>query len=796
MKKHWILSILMVISAVSVAAEGISKKYELWYNRPAFNRGADYNRVVSRGFPYDEDWERWSLPIGNGYMGATIFGRTDTERIQLSEKTLANRGCYGNGGFTNFAEIYLDFHHYQTKNYKRSLSLNDAISTVSYENDGVTYSREYFANYPSNVIAVKVKADQPGKIMFTLRPVIPYLNPGREGDNRTGKVTANGDLITLSGEMEYFRLAYEAQVKVLNYGGELHAANDVSGDHGTIQVNRADSIVLLLTAGTSYRLEERVFLTSGADKCKGNPHPHEAVSARITSAVQKGYDTLRKEHVSDYQYFFNRVDLSLTDKVPDIPTDVLLANYKQGRRDAYLEELYFQFGRYMLISTSREGSLPPNLQGGWTQYDYSPWSGGYWHNINVQMNYWPAFNTNLAELFIPFVHYNEAYRKAAERNAIGYIRKNNPEALSDKEGENGWTIGTGASGYGITSPGGHSGPGTGGFTTKLYWDYYDFTRDETVLKEHVYPALEGMAKFLSKTLKPDGEGHLLADPSSSPENRHNGVHPQTRGCTFDQGMIWENFNDLLNAAAVLKKKSPFLKTVKDQITKLDPVLIGESGQLKEYREETTYGSIGDPHHRHISHLCLLYPGTLINETTPEWLEAARVALKGRGNLSGIWVGWPVAHRLNTWARLKDGEAAYDCYQTLLARGVMENLWGLCPPFQIDSNLGGTAGVAEMLLQSHEGYIAPLPALPSAWKNGKYTGLVARGNFEVSVEWKNGKAVALEIHSRSGETCRIRYQGIGKAVLTDKIGKTIRSKEIGPDKIEFKTELGNVYKIVL
>lgn len=795
MNKHWTLSVLAIIFALSVPTECISKKYELWYDRPAFNRGADYDVVVSRGFPYDEDWERWSLPIGNGYMGATIFGRTDTERIQLSEKTLANRGCYGQGGFTNFTEIYLDICHYQTKDYKRSLSLNDAVAAVSYENGGTVYTREYFANYPSNVIAVKIKANQPGRVSFTVRPVIPYLNTDRKGDNRTGKVTAEKNLIVLSGEMEHFRLAYEAQIKVLNYGGELHASNDASGDHGIIRVNRADSVVLLLTAATSYRLEERVFLSSGADKCKGNPHPHENVSARIASATQKGYDALKKEHIADYQYFFNRVNLSLTEKVPTIPTDVLLENYKQGKRDLYLEELYFQFGRYLLISTSRDGSLPPNLQGGWTQYDYSPWSGGYWHNINIQMNYWPVFNTNLAELFLPFVCYNEAYRKAAEQNAIQYIKKNNPEALSDGERENGWTIGTGASGYGIGAPGGHSGPGTGGFTTKLYWDYYDFTRDKTILKEHVYPALEGMAKFLSKTLKPDGEGHLLADPSSSPENYHKGKPYQTKGCTFDQGMIWENFHDLINAAAVLKKTSPFLEIVKDQIGKLDPVLIGESGQLKEYREETTYGSIGDPHHRHISHLCLLYPGTLINETTPEWLEAARVALKRRGNLSSIWVGWPVAHRLNAWARLKDGEAAYDCYQTLLARGVMENMWGLCPPFQIDSNLGGTAGVAEMLLQSHEGYIAPLPALPSTWKEGKYSGLVARGNFEVSVEWKNGKIVVMEIHSRSSEICRVHYPGIGQTTLTDADGKKVKVSRREGDRVEFRTRTDGTYRFV-
>ena len=250
MKKN-ILLLTLILSSFCQAKEQ-NKTYSLWYNRPAFNRGADYNKVMARGFPYDEDWERWSLPIGNGYMGAAIFGRTDTERIQLSEKTLANRGCYGNGGFTNFSEIYLDFYHYNTKNYKRILSLNDAISTVCYENDGVIYTREYFANYPSNVIAIKVKANKSGKLSFTVRPIIPYLNPGREGDNRTGKVVAEKDLITLTGEMEFFRLTYEAQLKVINYGGELLSLNDSQGDHGKIQINHEVFVILLLNSGSSY----------------------------------------------------------------------------------------------------------------------------------------------------------------------------------------------------------------------------------------------------------------------------------------------------------------------------------------------------------------------------------------------------------------------------------------------------------------------------------------------------------------------------------------------------------------
>lgn len=620
------LGILMLASVLSAMAGDSNKKLELWYNRPAPNRGADFYQIKSRGYPYDEDWEHWSLPIGNGYMGATVFGRTDTERIQLSEKTLATDLYNGGGSFTNFAEIYLDFMHTTYRDYRRSLSLDESIAKVSYKHDGVTYEREYLANYPSNVIAVKVKADKPGAVSFTVRPVVPYLHSSDEGDGRTGKVTAKGDMITMSGHMEFFDVTFEAQFKVTNHGGSIEARNDANGDNGTIQINRADSVEIIFTAGTSYLLDEKVFLSKDPkEKCKGNPHPHNMVSARMAAAAKKGYEELKREHVADYKKYFDRVSLSLTDSMPTIPTDELLYNYKKGKRDKYLEELFFQYGRYLLISTAREGTLPPNLQRGWTQYYRSPWSGGYWHNVNVQMNFWPAFNTNLAELFSSFVAYNETYRKAAQANAITYIKKNNPQALGDKEGENGWTIGTGASAYRIGAPGGHSGPGTGGFTTKLYWDSYDFTRDKTFLAEHTYPALEGMAKFLIKTLQPDGEGHLLAVPSASPENRHNGKHYQTKGCTFDQGMIWENFNDLLNAAKILGKKSAFLDRVKSTIGKLDPVHIGADGQLKEYREENHYSDIGDPKHRHISHLCLLYPGTLINETTPEWLEAARVA---------------------------------------------------------------------------------------------------------------------------------------------------------------------------
>lgn len=784
------LYLLLLLSSLPAQSMETNKPYVLWYNRPAYNRGGDFSRIVSRGFPYDEDWERWSLPIGNGYMGLCIFGRTDTERLQLSEKTLGNRGAYNMGGFTNFAEIYLDFRHHYAKNYRRELDIDRGVASVRYEYNGTNYTREYFANYPDNVIAIKLKADKPGKLTFGLRPELPYLHPNdEEGNGRSGNIEARDSLITLKGNIQYFDLDYEGQIKVINFGGRQTCQTDGQGN-GCIEVERADSAVLYLTASTAYQLKEDVFLQPNAEKFKGNPHPHEAVSARIATASQKGYERLLQEHMADYRRLFGRVDLKLTEQAAlSVPTNTLLDNYRKGKPSPYLEELFFQYGRYLLIASSRPQTLPANLQGVWNQYEFAPWSGGYWHNVNVQMNYWPAFVTNLAETFEAYLKYNEAFRKAATGKAAEYLRKNNPQALSPIAEENGWTIGTGATAFGIEGPGGHSGPGTGGFTAKLFWDYYDYTRDRQILKEHVYPALLGMAKFLSRTLVAQPDGKLLVYPSFSPEQRHKGTYFKALGCTFDQSMIRETYQDLLKAASILKAKDPFLETVREQIGKLDAFPIGESGQIKEFREEKKYGDIGEYRHRHISHLCALYPGTSINATTPEWMEAAKVTLKERGDQS---TGWAMAHRLTLWARAKNGEKAYQLYRNILTKGIMENLWGVCPPFQIDANFGGTAGVAEMLLQSHEGYIEALPAIPEAWQKGQFKGLKARGNFEVSASWSNGQLEQMTILSNAGEACSIKCPNGKKIQISDGQGKGVKFRQTAPDVVSFKTKKGGQY----
>lgn len=766
--------------------------YEVWDNQPAPNRGGDYSVIKSRGFPFDSDWESYSYPIGNGYMGANIFGRTDIERVQITEKTLAIESPYqGIAGLTNFAEIYLDINHYSPKNYKRSLNLNEAILNVNYEQDGVKYTREYLANYPKNVIAIKLSSNKIGKISFVLRAEIPYLRSADEKNTKTGNSVAKNDLITLSGKVPYFSLNYECQIKVINEGGELIANN--LNQNSSIRVINANSVVLLIAAGTNYELSEKIF-TQDTSKLKldAKAFPHEKIATRIKNAEEIGYNQLKANHLKDYQNLFGRVNLRLSNSVPQVPTNTLIENYKKDTSNVYLEELMFHFGRYLLISSSRKGTLPSGLQGVWSQYAVTPWSGGYWHNINVQMNYWGAFNANLAETFTPYIEYFKAYLPKASSIATGYIKKNNPDKLAPESDGNGWTIGTGASAYTIPGSGGHSGPGTGGFTTKLFWDYYDFTRDTTFLRESGYPAIFGMSKFLSKTLKPYENGLLLVDPSASPEQRQNGEYYTTKGTTFDQGFVWETYNDALKAADILGKEDTFLNVLRTEIVKLDPILIGASGQVKEFREENEYGEIGEPHHRHVSHLCPLYPGTLINSSKPEWIEGVKVALDYRGNNT---TGWALAHRMNLRARTKEAEKAHEVYSKFIKERTLPNLWTICPPFQIDGSLGTMAGVVEMLLQSQEGFIELLPALPKAWQTGKFDGLMARGNFEISIKWENSKIAILKVIAKSGGKCTIKYLNIEEAEIKDNTGKVIPYTKDTDNKISFNTNPAGTYNIV-
>ena len=794
----------------------MKKVYKLWYDKPAPNRGKVASTWASHwSKEKDPDWEEWSLPLGGGHFGLNIFGRTDTERIQVTDVSLANPYP---SGVNNFAEISIDINHpeHEIKNYTRDLVLNDSTAHAKYDYQGVTYEREYFTSYPDAVAAVKFTASEKGKITFTLRAETPFLIPfgmepfGGEGDmGKTGHVKADGDTITLKGEMEHYGILYEGQIKVIIEGGVLKHSYD------KLFVEAANSAVILLAAGTNYEISEKNYFGDRLDRLKGNPHPHERITATMEKATQLGYDELRKRHVADYSNFFDRVYFDIGGKLSDVPTDRMLQNYKDGKHDPYLEEVYFQYGRYLLISSSRKGTLPGNLQGLWNQYGISPWSAGYWHNINIQMNYWPAFTTNLAEMFESYADMNKAMYKLALQNADKYVGHLS-EAYTDVEyvvpleepGKNGWAVGTGGGPFRQNGPwpGGHSGPGTSALTAKMFWDYYDYTRDTEKLEKVCYPILSGVAKFLAKSLI-EKDGILQIHPSASPENRlpsdstvfnsshsenrrYNGPHYQTTGCTFDQQMTYENHKDTIAAAEILGIDDETVRIAKAQLNRLDPVVIGDSGQIKEYREENKYGEIGDPHHRHISQLKSLFPGQLITSDTPDWVEAAKVTLRSRGDKS---TGWAMAHRMLCWARVKDGQRAYELYQTLLKVGTLTNLWDTHPPFQIDGNYGGTAGVSEMMLQSNGNVMEPLAAIPESWKTGSYSGLVARGNFVVDCDWENSKLKKMTITARVGGNCQIRYPGITGATITDANGKPVNVTQAGND-VSMETVKGGVYTV--
>ena len=767
----------------------------------------------------NDDWERWSIPIGNGYFGANLFGRTETERIQLTEKTLANPYRIVNDsslptdGLNNFSETYIDFGHTNSAvtNYSRELDLKTAISTVKYDYNGVTYNREYFTSYPDKAMVIRLDASKSGALDFVLRPTVPYeqdymTNPG-DGGGKTGTVVSSVEngvgCITLSGTLEYFGIDFVGLYRVYT-DGVLSATTCVNADgdtDGTITVSNATYAYVVVTLGTDYELSSETFTESTSNKPTQTTTLADAmakVEGYMTAASQYSYEELKARHLADYTELYGRVTLDLDFNESDfaLTTDELLANYKNGSGSTYLEALYFQYGRYLLIASSRSGALPANLQGAWNRYNHSPWSSGYWHNINVQMNYWPAFSTNIAETFEAYVEYNNAYMEKAMLGATSAVRTYNPSALG-LDGGNGWSIATG--GY-VSDIYGSESIGNLGFTTQLFWEYFAYTQDEQILREVVYPVLVEAARFITKMVKEDADGNYIAVYSDSPEQYVNGVwYFTSEGTGYAQSFAYQNNYNLLLAAKELgistsdttHEDYAILQTVLKQIDKYDPVRVGYSGQVKEFFEEDYYGDLGEYTHRHISQLVGLYPGNVINGTTPAWLDAAKYTLTERGDKA---TGWGVAHRLNLWARVQDGERAYDLLEQLLKVNTATNLWDLHPPFQIDGNLGGTSGISEMLLQSHAGYVEPLAAIPAAWANGSYTGLVARGNFEVSAAWADGLATSFNILSKNGGELSVKYAGIGNATVTDSNGKAVSYTVTGEDVITFNTEAGETYYI--
>jgi len=644
--------------------------------------------------------------------------------------------------------------------------------------------------------------------------------------------------------MVYYDIDFLGLYKVYTNGGTVkastaeHTYTDAEGysytdTNGTIKVENATSAYIVVTLGTDYQLTSETFTSeSELNNClkDAGMAPYTTVKPTYNTTLddtrvkvqgemdavddilsgktfEQGYKVLKDRHILDHSGLFGRntVDFNCNPADFELTTDELLENYKNDSGSTYLELLLYQYGRYMLIASSRPGTLPAHLQGVWNTYNNPPWACNYTHNINVQMNYWPAFSTNLAETFDAYIEYNKAYMEAAERWADLAVIWQGFSSKYDADGGNGWVVGHFADPYRVTYD---SSPGNLGFTTQLLWEYYAFTQDKETLAEFIYPALYSAAQFITKMVELDENGKYLVAKCDSPEQFVNGTWYYTSGTTYAQSFSYQNNYNLLLAAKELgidltdnevlsKQENAVLKTVLEQIDKYDPILVGLSGQVKEFREEGYYGELGEWKHRHIAHLVSIFPANIINSNTPAWIDASKVALTERGVESGV--GWSAADKLCMWARTKDGDTGHYIIENLLKSCIVSNLWDVHMAvsknvFQIDGNFGATAGIAELLLQSDAGYIEPLAALPSAWSTGSYTGLVARGNFEVSASWENSLAKSINVLSRSGGRVAISYPSITGATVRTIDGELVDYTIDGNHLISFDTEVGQSYVI--
>lgn len=630
------------------------------------------------------------------------------------------------------------------KNYRRILSLDSAMAVVQFDKEGVQYRRKYFISYPDSVMAMEFSADKAGKQNL----VLSYApNPEAQSNMRTDGT----DGLVYTGILNNNGMKFAFRIKAIAKGGTVTAQND------RLIVKGADRVVFLLTADTDYKMNFNPDFKN--PKTYVGDDPELTTQSMMNQALLKGYETLANNHKADYTALFNRVKLTLNPDVTgsDLPTYQRLANYRKGQPDFRLEELYYQFGRYLLIASSRPGNLPANLQGMWHNNLDGPWRVDYHNNINIQMNYWPAGPTNLSECTWPLIDFIRGLVKPGEKTAQAYFAAR------------GWTASISANIFGFTSPlsseimAWNFNPMAGPWLATHIWEYYDYTRDRNFLKEVGYDLIKSSAQFTVDYLWHKPDGTYTAAPSTSPEHG-----PIDEGVTFVHAVVREILLDAIEASKVLGVDSRERKHWQEVLAHLVPYKIGRYGQLLEWSKD-----IDDPNdkHRHVNHLFGLHPGrTLSPVTTPELAKAARIVLEHRGDGA---TGWSMGWKLNQWARLQDGNHAYTLFGNLLKNGTLDNLWDTHAPFQIDGNFGGTAGVTEMLLQSHMGFIQLLPALPDAWKDGLVSGLCAKGNFEVSISWKNNRLDEAILVSKAGTPCTVRY---------------------GDKTLSFKTIKGKVYKI--
>ena len=794
-----LISSLFLTSGLYAGETDYTQGLSIWFDTPNTLQGyaawsggrpdlwKDENKPVTAGSGHnlDASWESQSLPIGNGSLGANIMGSVEAERITFNEKTLWRGGpntakgadYYWNvnkqsahlldeirkaftegdqkkaemltrqnfnsevsyeadgenpfrfGSFTTMGEFYVEtgLNMIGMSDYKRILSLDSAMAVVQFKKDRVAYQRNFFISYPANVMVVRFSADQSGKqnLVFSYAP-----NP-----LSTGSMVSDGNKgLVYTASLDNNGMKYVVRIQAETKGGTLSNAD------GKLTVKDADEVVFYITADTDYKIN---FDPDFKDpKTYIGVNPEETTKQWMNNAVAQGYTALFNQHYNDYATLFNRVRLNLNPAVKgvNLPTSQRLKNYRKGQPDYYLEELYYQFGRYLLIASSRPGNMPANLQGIWHNNVDGPWRVDYHNNINIQMNYWPACSTNLNECVLPLIDFIRTLVKPGEKTAQAYF------------GARGWTASISGNIFGFTTPlesqdmSWNFNPMAGPWLATHIWEYYDYTRDLKFLKETGYELIKSSADFVVDYLWHKPDGTYTAAPSTSPEHG-----PIDQGATFVHAVVREILMDAIEASKVLGVDKKERKQWEHVLANLVPYQIGRYGQLMEWSVD-----IDDPkdEHRHVNHLFGLHPGHTVSPvTTPELAKAAKVVLVHRGDGA---TGWSMGWKLNQWARLQDGNHAYTLFGNLLKNGTMDNLWDTHPPFQIDGNFGGTAGIIEMLLQSHMGFIQLLPALPDAWKDGSISGICTKGNFEVDVIWENHQLKEAVVRSNAGGDCVIKY----------------------------------------